>query len=211
MTAKIQGGMVAVRRGWWAVYTKHQHEKRVADMLLCKGTEVFLPLYRAHRRRRDRTVSLTLPLFPSYVFVRQAPHMRLAVLSTPGVHLIVSNGPSFGVIPDEEIENLRVALAAERAIEPHTFCRTGSRVRITRGALQGLEGILVRQKGFCRVILSIEMLAKSVAVEVDVAEIGPAHGTEPRADGLASATSRICPDPARNNGPAIVVRSEWAY
>jgi transcription antitermination factor NusG len=169
-----QASGYAERRGWWAVYTKHQHEKRVADTLLAKGTEVFLPLCTADRRRRDRTVRLALPLFPTYVFVRAEPEMRLAVLSTPGVHLIVSHGPAFGVIPDEEIENLRVAIAAERVIEPHQFCRTGNRVRITRGTLQGLEGILVRRKGLCRVILSIDMLAKSVAVEVDVAEIGPA-------------------------------------
>jgi transcription antitermination factor NusG len=188
----IDGSGSAEGRGWWAVYTKHQHEKRVADMLLAKGTEVFLPLYPADRRRRDRTVRLALPLFPSYVFVREEPEMRLAIQSTPGVHLIVSHGPKFGVIQEEEIENLRVAVAAERVMKPHPFCRTGSRVRIMHGPLQGLEGILIRQKGLCRVIISIEMLAKSVAVEVDVAEIGPAHRAQFEADGLRSAASSIC-------------------
>ena len=174
------------RRGWWAVYTKHQHEKHVADMLLTKGTEVFLPLYSADRCRRDRTVRLALPLFPSYVFVREKIEMRLAVLSTPGVHLIVSRGPALGVIPDEEIENLRVAISAERVIEPHPYCQIGNRVRITRGALEGLEGILVRQKGLCRVVISIEMLAKSIAVEVDVSEIRPAQRRPLHVDVLAS-------------------------
>ena len=155
-------------------------------MLLTKGTEVFLPLYMENRRRRDRSVTLSLPLFPSYVFVREEAEMRLAILSTPGVHLIVSRGPSFGVISDEEIDNLRVAVAAARAIEPYPFCHIGNRVRISHGALQGLEGILVRHKGLSRVIVSIEMLAKSVAVEVDAAEIGPVQSSPFTLEGLAS-------------------------
>lgn len=175
MIEDVHSGQSNERRGWWAVYTKHQHEKRVADMLLAKGSEVFLPLYTADRHRRDRDVRLALPLFPCYVFARENPEMRLAVLSTPGVHLIVSRGPAFGVVPYEEIDNLRVAIAAERVIEPHPYCRIGDRVRITRGALVGLEGIMIRQKGLCRVIISIEMLAKSIAVEVDISEIGPAQ------------------------------------
>ena len=196
MIPGIQEERASEGRGWWAVYTKHQHEKRVADMLLTKGSEVFLPLYTADRRRRDRTVTLALPLFPSYVFVREDPEMRLAVLSTPGVHLIVSRGPAFGVIPDEEIENLRVAIAARRVIEPHPYCQIGKRVRIARGALKGLEGILIRQKGLCRVILSIEMLEKSMAVEVDAVEIEPAFNSLP----ANSPTSR---DPSSPGSPSF--------
>ena len=180
----MQDGRYAEGHGWWAVYTKHQHEKCVGDMLLSKGLEVFLPLYTADRRRRDRTVRLALPLFPCYVFVRENPSARLAVLSTPGVHLIVTRGPAFGVIPDQEIENLRVAIAAERQIEPCPYFGVGNRVRITQGVLRGLEGILVRQKGLSRVIISIEMLAKSIAVEVDVAEIGVVQGPPPLVEGL---------------------------
>lgn len=193
------------RRGWWAVYTKHQHEKRVADMLLAKGSEVFLPLYTADRHRRDRNVRLALPLFPCYVFARENPEMRLAVLSTPGVHLIVSRGPAFGVIPYEEIDCLRVAIAAERVIEPHPYCRVGDRVRITRGALEGLEGIMIRHKGLCRVIISIEMLAKSIALEVDVAEIEPAQARPRAIDGDVS-SGRTLPQIGRHTNhlpPAI--------
>jgi hypothetical protein len=105
--------------------------------------------------------------------------MRLAVVSTPGVHLIVKRGPALGIIPDQEIQNLRVAIAAERVIEPHPFCQIGQRVEIIAGALQGLQGILVRQKGLCRVILTVQMLAKSVAVEVDLAEIVPVPEPSP--------------------------------
>ena len=130
--------------GWWAVYTKHQHEKRVAEIVVAKGAEVFLPLYDSDRRRRDRTVTLALPLFPSYVFVREQPEIRVLLLSTPGVHMIVTRGPAYDVIPDDEIRNLRIALAAERGIEPHTFLQIGERVQIIRGPLPGLEGFLVR-------------------------------------------------------------------
>lgn len=179
MIDSIDSGPATKEGSWWALYTKHQHEKRVAEMLLAKGVEVFLPLYDEDRRRRDRTVRLTLPLFPSYVFVRACTERQLAVISTPGVHQIVSQGSAFGVIPEQEIQNLRIAISAERAIESLPFCRVGEYVRITRGPLQGLEGLLLRQKGLCRVILSIQMLAKSVAVEVDVGEIAPVRSCPP--------------------------------
>jgi len=159
--------------GWWAVYTKHQHEKRVAEMASAKGAEVFLPLYDSDRRRRYRTVRLALPLFPSYVFVREQPEIRVPVLSTPGVHMIVTCGSTFGIIPDREIQNLRLALAADRDIEPHSFLQIGERVRIIRGALEGLEGFLVRHKSLCRVVISVRMLAQAAAVEVDLSEIAP--------------------------------------
>lgn len=171
MSKPVESGATLAARGWWAVYTKHQHERRVAELLLGKDAEVFLPMYTTSRSRRDRRVELKLPLFPCYVFVRERPESRLKVLTTPGVYLIVCVGPSLGVIPNEEIENLRVAISAKRVAGPHPFCRIGSRVRITRGALEGVEGVLVREKGSCRVVISVELLAKSVAVEVSAAEI----------------------------------------
>jgi transcription antitermination factor NusG len=165
--------------GWWAVYTKHQHEKRVAEMVAAKGAEVFLPLYDSDRRRRDRTVRLALPLFPSYVFVREQPEIRVPLLSTPGVHMIVTRGPAYSVIPDHEIRNLRIALAAGRGIEPHSFLQIGERVQIIRGALMGLKGLLVRHKNLCRVVISVQMLAQAAAVEVDVSELAPVRVSRP--------------------------------
>lgn len=161
-------------KGWWAVYIKHQHEKSVAEMLATKGAEVFLPLYETERRRPQRTVKLILPLFPGYVFVRNHPKMRLPVLSTPGVHHIVA----FGVVPDCEIRNLQIAMAAKRGIEPHALCQIGERVRIVRGALQGLEGFLVRQKNRYRILLSVQMLAQAAAVEVHVSEVLYIHSEQ---------------------------------
>lgn len=159
--------------GWWALYTKHQHEKRVAELISSKGAEVFLPLYDVDRRRWDRTVTLALPLFPSYVFVREQAEMRISILSTPGVHMIVTQGSAYGIVPESEIRNLRLALHADRSVEPCSFLQVGRRVRIVRGALKGLEGILVRQKSVCRVIISVQLLAQSASIEVDKSEIAP--------------------------------------
>lgn len=164
--------------GWWAVYTKHQHEKTVSEILAVRGAEVFLPLYEIRRRRTQRTVTLALPLFPGYLFVRERADMRLPVLSTPGVHMIVSRGPHLGVIPHCEIQNLQIAMAAKHGIEPHPFCRLGERVRIVRGPLRGLEGFLVRQKAACRVIVSVQMLAQAASVEVHVSELVAVHQHE---------------------------------
>jgi transcription antitermination factor NusG len=167
-------------RGWWAVYTKHQHEKVISEMLAAKGAEVFLPVYDLQRRRKQRTVTLTLPLFPGYLFVREQRDMRLAVVSTPGVHMIVTLGAELGVISDSEIQNLQIAISARRGIEPHPFCRLGERVRIVRGPLCGLEGILVRQKSGCRVVVSVPMLTQSASVEVHVSELVVVHGAVAR-------------------------------
>lgn len=180
-------------KGWWAVYTKHQHEKSVAEMLVTKGAEVFLPLYDTDRRRSQRTVKLTLPLFPGYVFVREQPEMRMPVLTTPGVHQILVTGPALSVIPDCEIRNLQIAMAAKRGIQPHPACRIGERVRIVCGPLKGVEGFLVRQKSVCRIILSVQMLAQAAAVEVHVSEVvslravpQPIPRTEARAQFVAN-------------------------
>ena len=157
--------------GWWALYTKHQHEKRVAELLMVKGAEVFLPLYDTQRNRKYRTVTLSVPLFPSYVFVREQSEMRVPVLSTPGVHMIVTRGSEYGIIPDCEIRNLRLAMMAEHGVEPHSFLPLGERVRVIRGSLQGLEGILVRYRNTCRVVISVHLLSQSAAVEVGALDI----------------------------------------
>lgn len=153
-------------RGWWAVYTKHQHEKRVAEVLMHQGAEVFLPSYQITKLWNKRKVTLRLPLFPSYLFVREDIHLRLAVISAPGVHMIVSQAGKHAVIPTSEVENLRRAMQCPSGIQPHPFLKVGQRVQIVRGAMQGVEGVLLRHKGLCHVVLSVDMLAKSAVVEV---------------------------------------------
>jgi len=156
---------------WWALYTRHQHEKTVAEMLSAKGFEVFLPLYESERQWRDRVKKLSMPLFPCYVFVRGDLDRRLQAITTPGVHMVLSRGERVALIPEEEIDGIRRAMDVRCQIEPHPFLRGGERVRVIRGCLEGVEGILVRKKNFWRLVLSVNMLAQSVAVEVDSADV----------------------------------------
>ena len=159
---------------WCAVYTRHQHEKAVSEMLQAKGFEVFLPLYESVRRWKDRKKLLSLPLFPGYVFLRGGMERRLPVLTTPGVHMIISRGERIATIPDEQIDAIRRTVEGQFRVEPHPFLRCGERVRVIRGSLEGVEGVLTRKKNLYRLVLSVEMLAQSVAVEIDALDVVPA-------------------------------------
>ncbi len=156
---------------WWAVYTRHQHEKVVAETLSAKGFEVFLPLYESMRQWKDRYKMLSLPLFPCYLFVRGEHHRRLQVVSTPGVHMILCHGDHAATIPENEIQTIRKTVESPLHVEPHPFLKCGERVRVRRGALEGVEGILVRKKNQFRLVLSVEMLAQSVGVEIDASDV----------------------------------------
>ncbi len=158
---------------WWVLYTRHQHEKTVAEVLSAKGFEVFLPLYDSIRRWKDRKKLLSLPLFPCYVFVRGGLDRRLQVVTTPGVHMILFHGESVAIVPEPEIEAIRRAVEGPFRVEPHPFLKCGERVRVTRGSLEGVEGILTRKKNLYRLILSVEMMAQSVAVEIDATDVEP--------------------------------------
>ena len=160
---------------WWALYTRHQHERVVAQNLESKGFEVFLPVYESVRKWKDRSKTLSLPLFPCYVFVRGGLHRRSLVVTTPGVHMILYSGDRVSVIPDEEIDSIRLAVAGTSRVEPHPYLKCGERVRVTRGSLEGVEGLLVRKKSIFRLVLSVDMLAQSVAVEIDASDVEPAN------------------------------------
>jgi len=160
---------------WFARYTTPRHEKHVSEMLAQRQIETFLPLYRTTRRwKKSRPVVLDLPLFPTYVFVRIAREVRGAVLSTPGVLSIVGSGREPWPLPDPEIEAIRLGLQM-RKIEPHPYLAVGERVRIKSGVMTGVEGILVRKKNDLRVVLSLDVIMRSVAVEVDADDIEPAN------------------------------------
>lgn len=158
---------------WYAAYTCAQHEKRVAEQLGQRSAEHFLPLYKSVRRWKDRRVQLELPLFPGYVFVRMPLRDRLRVLEIPSVaHLVSFNGIP-AALPEEEIESLREALVGRLRAEPHPYLTIGRRVRITAGPLASFEGILVRRKGSLRVVLSMDLVQRSIVVNVDVSDIEP--------------------------------------
>ena len=158
-------------RAWYAIYTRHQHEKAVANMLTNKGFEVFLPLYLVGHQWKDRTKQLSLPLFPTYVFLWSCLERRIDVLKTPGVYQFVAFGGMPCAIPTEEIESVRRAVASALSIEPHPFLKCGDRVRIKSGSLAGVEGILVRKKNLFRLVLSVGLLNRAVALEVDVTNV----------------------------------------
>jgi len=158
---------------WYAAYTSANHEKQVAQQLVSREVEHFLPLYASIRQWKDRRVELELPLFPGYVFVRILLQERLRVLQVPGVAQLVGFGGVPAALPAEEIEALRASLAHGMRAEPHPFLVTGRRVRVKAGPLTGVEGILTRRKNRARFILSLEPIQQSVAVVVDVADLEP--------------------------------------
>jgi transcription elongation factor/antiterminator RfaH len=156
---------------WYAVFTMPRHEKRIALHLEQRRIQSFLPLYKAKHRWKNRcTMTVELPLFPNYLFVRIDPQERLRVLKVPSVLSIVSCGREPVPVPDHYITGLRDGLLTY-GIEPHPGLEVGDRVRITTGPMTGMEGVLERRKNSYRVVLKLEMIGRSVAVEVDTEDI----------------------------------------
>jgi transcription antitermination factor NusG len=158
---------------WYAAYTRSHHEKCVADQLRTRTVEHFLPLYETVRNWKDRRKRMELPLFPGYIFVRIPLQERLRVLVVPGVVRLVGFDNHPAALPDDEIEALRSVLGRGLRSEPHPYLTVGRKVRIARGALAGIEGVLVRKKGRVRLLLSIDLIRQSAMIEVDSADVGP--------------------------------------
>jgi transcription antitermination factor NusG len=156
---------------WYAAYTSANHEKRVAEQLTQRSVEHFLPLYDTVRRWKDRRVQLQLPLFHGYVFVRLALRDRLQVLQVPGVAKLVGFNGTPTPLPQEEIETLRTSLAGGVRAEPHPYLTVGRRVRVKAGPLAGVEGILVKRKNRARFVMSVALIQRAMAVEIDEADI----------------------------------------
>jgi transcription antitermination factor NusG len=152
---------------WHAIHTRYQHEKLAEELLIEKGFETFLPLYHTVHRWKDRLRPLDLPLFPSYLFIRGGLDRRLAIVTTSGVQSIVGLGQQAGIVTLAEIEAIRTLIATRLALEPCPFLKLGDRVRVVQGPLAGVEGILLRKKNRCRLVLSVDLLQQSVSTEVD--------------------------------------------
>jgi transcription antitermination factor NusG len=148
---------------WFALYVKPRHEKNVACILRGNGYDEFVPLY--NRRTPSRTTEL--PLFPSYVFCRFDENRRLPVLQVPGVFSIVELGGRPARVAEDEITALKRVIAAGIAREPWMALTAGDKVRIAAGPLQGIEGVVVAHKNSTRLIVSVDLLKRSVAVELD--------------------------------------------
>jgi len=158
---------------WFAIRVKSNREKTVATALVNRGYEHYLPLYNVRSQWSDRVKDVELPLFSSYVFCRLDPAERLPVLTIPGVMLFVGIGRVPAPIDDAEIEALKTVCQSGLPTAPWPFIQAGQRVRIERGPLKDLSGLLVEVKNRFRLVVSVTMLQRSVAVEVDRDSICP--------------------------------------
>jgi len=156
---------------WYAVYTRANHEKRVADQFACRSVEHFLPQYESVRRWKDRRVRLQLPLFPGYLFVHLAEQERLRVLQVPGVVRLVGFHGAPTPMPEEDLERIQQFLGQGWRAEPHPYLQTGRRARVVRGPLAGMEGIVLRRKNRSRLVLSFDLIHRSMAIETDEADL----------------------------------------
>lgn len=158
-----------MRNSWYAVYTQPRHEKTVAQQFSIRSIHSYLPLYEATRRWKDRRVTLSLPLFPGYIFVRTPVEQRIRVLEVPSVVCIVGNGKPLA-LADDEIERLRESLKHRKA-QPCSYLERGKKVRIQAGPLAGLEGTVLRKKGKLRLVVSIAAIQRSIAMEVEACDL----------------------------------------
>jgi len=159
---------------WFALYTASRHEKRVAQHLSQREIEFYLPLYKSKRKWSDGSrVTLDLPLFPGYLFIHIQRSERSRVLGVPGALAVVGGtGGEPAWLPDATIDALRSGLET-RLARPHPLLTVGQRARIRSGALTGFEGIVVRNKNSFRVVLTVEHIMQSYAVEVALEDLEP--------------------------------------
>src|SRR5580698_7631701 len=158
---------------WYAVRVRSNYESNVSTVLEHKGVEKFLPTYRSRRKWGDRIKTLDLPLFPGYVFCRIPLDARNQVLTVGGVVDIVSVGRVPAAVSDAEIDAIRTVVDSKVYAEPWPFLKIGQTVKIHSGSLSGLEGILLRVKNTWRLVISVTLLERSVAVEIDAAYVSP--------------------------------------
>lgn len=161
------------RLPWFALHVRTRHEAGVAAHLEGMGYEDFLPLYKTRTRWSDRTKEAETPLFPGYLFCRFDPQNRLPILKTPGVIQVVGYSRQPIPVEETEIEAIQALVASGIPSQPWPYLEVGEKVRIQSGPLRGREGVLVEFKGTHRLILSIALLQRSVAVEIEAALVKP--------------------------------------
>jgi transcription antitermination factor NusG len=178
---------------WYAVYTTNRHEKRVALHFNQREIEYYLPLYRVERRwRNGLRVTLDLPLFPCYIFARISASERVRVLNVPGaLTLVGGTGGEPVPLADTDISALRWGLQ-EGIIEPHPRLTCGQQVRILTGAFAGMEGVVLRRKGGCRVVITLKQIMQSISVEVEESNLEPLAEERCMADRIPGLSSGIC-------------------
>jgi transcription antitermination factor NusG len=153
---------------WFAVQVRSRREFQVSTQLKGQGYECFLPVYKSERRWSDRVKEIEQPLFPGYLFCRFDFHNRGPLLMTPSVQQIVGVGRTPTPVEESEVESIRQALASGLPTQPWLYLQVGQRVRVNHRSMNNLEGILINFKGSHRVVLSVSLLQRSVAMEVDL-------------------------------------------
>jgi transcription antitermination factor NusG len=176
INSKNEEALTGIR--WFALHVHARKESFVAAQLENQGIECFLPRYKSLRKWSDRMKEVELPLFPSYLFSRFDFQNRRPIVTTSGILQIVGNGRMAIPISDDEISAIQTTVRSGLPHQPWPYIEAGEKVRVTYGSLTGLEGILVNFKGDHRVVLSVDLLQRSVALEVDLAWLVPVR--EPR-------------------------------
>ena len=158
---------------WYALQVRPRFEKIVAIHLQHKGYEEYLPVYRSRRRWSDRIKEVEFPLFPGYIFCRFDVQQRLPILIIPGVMSVVGPGKAPLAVPDDEIRAVQTIVMSGLTYGPAGFVTEGQLARIERGPLRGLVGLVVATKKNCRLVISVNLLQRSVAVEIDNDSVMP--------------------------------------
>ena len=168
---------------WYALQVRSRKEGYIASQIQGQGFECLLPTYKSIRKWSDRVKELEQPLFPGYLFCRFDFQNRRPIVTTPGVLQVVGFGKTATPVADEEIRALQLALSSDMPKQPWPYLEIGQRVQVIYGNLTGLEGILVNVKGNHRVVLSVTLLQRSVAMEVETSWLSPVAETS--REGLA--------------------------
>jgi len=160
---------------WFALHTRSRHERKVRAELEALSCEVFLPEYHSWSRRRDRRVRLLRPLFPGYLFVRTAmtPRQRVQLLQARGVVRVVGAGRRPAPVPDRQVESVRLLLSGAQDAAPHSRLRPGALVQVLEGPLRGVIGVVERGEQARRIVVSVELLGRSVSATLDTDALAP--------------------------------------
>ena len=164
-------------KAWFAIQVRPKYEFLTSTILRSKGYEEFVPFYVSTRRWSDRSKKLNVPLFTGYVFCRFSSHVCAQIITTPGVIRIVGIGNKIMAIEDAEIEAIRKAVNSGKAVEPYAYLTLGDRVCVKEGAMAGVQGILIRYSNRHQLVLSVDLIQGSMAMEIDarsVVRIDPA-------------------------------------
>jgi transcription antitermination factor NusG len=178
MTKSTETLGVSSMARWYALTVRHQHERQTALALGWKGLETFVPCYPAIHRWSDRSKEVEIPLFAGYVFCRFELREKIRVLNTPGVARIVAFSGAPAPLPDDEIAAIQVALQSRLPLWPWSYLHAGDRVRIERGPLRGVQGVLLREPEGLRLVIGVELLRRAVAVELDPTVVAPVRVPE---------------------------------